>query len=325
MGKRKQRDKSKGSNAQLSKRQPLSPEQVKSELMEGVTIETLIALGVLTQKGGASPSARRKVKQVNHLLKQMSAALSDIFKRYEDPIIVDMGAGRATVSLALYDRWIRTRGKGQLIAIESRPELVQKVKQATQDRYPRFQMIEGSALKANLPERVHLVLGLHACDLATDYAIARGITHKADYLSLVPCCQAEFAQALKQSQRKDALSKLWSAAHHRREFGAHLTNVVRTQVLKSVGYTVTVTELTGWEHSMKNELILARRVGRYHQQAQSELNTLLQEAGLLGNNDEQLEYSPWLIKELPRLVAQRDEIKPKHEIKVQSTDQAKEN
>ena len=76
---------------------------------------------------------------------------------------------------------------------------------------------------------------------------------------------------------------------------------------------------------LKNELILARRVGRYHQQAQSELNTLLQEAGLLGSNDEQLEYSPWLIKELPRLIAQRDEVKPEHEVKVYSSDQATEN
>ena len=136
---------------------------------------------------------------------------------------------------------------------------------------------------------------------------------------------AEFAQALKQSHRKDALSKLWSAAHHRREFGAHLTNVVRTQVLKSVGYAVTVTELTGWEHSMKNELILARRVGRYHQQAQSELNTLLQEAGLLGINDEKLEHSPWLIKELPHLITQRDEVKPEHEMQVHSSNQVTEN
>ena len=321
MGKRKQRDQSKSVSAQSSKRQPLSPKQVQSELMEGVTVETLIALGVLTQKGGASPSARRKVKQVNHLLKQMSSALSDIFNRYDDPIIVDMGAGRATVSLALYDRWIRAHGKGQLIAIESRPELVQKVKQATQDNYPRFHMIEGSALKVELPKRVHLVLGLHACDLATDYAIARGITHKADYFSLVPCCQAEFAQALKQSQRKDALSNLWSSAHHRREFGAHLTNVVRTQVLKSVGYAVTVTELTGWEHSMKNELILGRRVGRYHEQSKTDLNHLLQEAGLLGTEGEHLEHSPWLIKELPKLIAQRDEVQPNQDTQQQDAQQ----
>lgn len=293
-------------NRKETSRAPLTPEQVKSELMDGVTIETLIALGVLTHKGGASPSAKRKVKQVNHLLSQMNQALSDIFKRYDNPVIVDMGAGRATVSLALYDRWIRTHNKGQLIAIESRPELVEKVRSATATAYPRFKMIEGTALTSDLPERVHLVLGLHACDLATDHAIARGITLKADYVSLVPCCQAEFAQALKRSDRSDALAHLWSTAHHRREFGAHLTNVARVLALKSVGYTVNVTELTGWEHSMKNELIIARRVGRYHQQAQDELKTLLIEMGLIGTNGDDLAHTPWLINSLPKLIEQRD-------------------
>ena len=288
-------------------RAPLTPDQVKSELMDGVTVDTLIALGVLTQKGGASPSARRKVKQVNHLLNQMNQALTDIFKRYENPIIVDMGAGRATVSLVLYDRWIRAHNKGQLIAIESRPELVEKVRRTTAANYPRFSMVEGEALTSDLPQRIHLVLGLHACDLATDHAIARGITLKADYMSLVPCCQAEFAQALKSSHRSDALNQLWSSAHHRREFGAHLTNVTRTLALKSVGYAVNVTELIGWEHSMKNELIMARRIGRYQQKAREELQSLLQHTGLIAEDGEYLEHTPWLIHQLPTLIAQRDQ------------------
>ena len=300
----KQNDKTKGA------RRPLTPEQVRDELMDGVTINTLISLGVLTEKGGASPSARRKVKQVNHLLKQMKPALTDIFKRYDSPCIVDMGAGRATVSLALYDRWLRVQDKGQLIAIESRPELVKKVIQATEEDYPRFSMLSGEALKCTLPSRLHLVLGLHACDLATDHAIARAIQHKADYAVLVPCCQAEVAQSLKQVNNADPLSCLWGTAHHRREFGAHLTNVIRSLVLRSVGYAVTVTELTGWEHSMKNELILARRMGRYQQEAKLELHRLLIETGLANGQPEALEFvehTPWLIRSLERLVQQRDQ------------------
>ena len=292
------------------KRSPLTPEQVRDELMNGVTIDTLIALGILTQKGGASPSARRKVKQVNHLLKQMEPALLDVFKRFTEPVIVDMGAGRATVSLALYDRWLRKQDKGKLIAIESRPKLVEKVQLATADDYPRFEILAGEALTCDLPKRVNLVLGLHACDLATDHAIARAILHKADYVVLVPCCQAEIAQSLKHSQSDEPLTSLWGNAHHRREFGAHLTNVIRSLVLKSVGYAVTVTELTGWEHSMKNELILGRRMGRYQQSAKLELHRLLIETGLVGGQPEELEFfehTPWLIRELDRLIEQRDQ------------------
>ena len=315
MGRKRRSKQGQGQTSRAS----MTPEQVQAELMEGVTVDTLIALGVLTARGGASPSARRKVKQVNHLLNQMKAALNDLFERYENPIIVDMGAGRATASLALYDRWIRAHGRGELIAIESRSELVEKVRSKTGERYPRLQVIEGEALTAPLPERIHLVLGLHACDLATDHAIARAIIGRADYAVLVPCCQAEWARALKVAQdyinsddQNPALTALWGANHHRREFGAHLTNVCRTLALRSVGYAVNVTELTGWEHSMKNELIIGRRVARFHRGAQTQLEALLDQLGLARQRQDQdalemLAHTPWLMKELKVLVASRDQ------------------
>ena len=289
----------------------MTPEQVQEELMEGVTVQTLKALGVLTERGGASPSARRKVKQVNHLLNQMTPALEDIFSRHEDPIIVDMGAGRATVSLALYDRWIRPKGRGRLLAVESRGDLVDRVRSVTTETYPRLEMVHGEALSAELPERIHLILGLHACDLATDHAIARGLVHKADHLTLVPCCQAEYARGLKQVKESEgALACLWGAGHHRREFGAHLTNVVRCLALRSAGYSVTATELTGWEHSMKNELIMARRVARFHRGAKRELDQLLCQVGLMTAKEEGADINqrtPWLIGELSNLIASRDQ------------------
>ena len=317
---RRRRHEGKSKTQSKQTRASMTPEQVQAELMEGVTVDTLIALGVLTPRGGASPSARRKVKQVNHLLNQLNSALSDLFKRYENPVIIDMGAGRATASLALYDRWIRTHDRGRLIAIESRKELVDKVRNTTREQYPRLEIIEGEALTAPLPDRLHLVLGLHACDLATDHAIARAITGRADYVALVPCCQAEFARALKtaQTQLKDqesnhscALSTLWGSNHHRREFGAHLTNVCRSLVLRAVGYTVNVTELTGWEHSMKNELIIGRRVGRFHRGAHKDLRALLGQLGLADDHGETLqplEQTPWLIRELQQLITARDQI-----------------
>ena len=302
----------------------MTPEQVQAELMDGVTVRTLIELGVLTERGGASPSARRKVKQVNHLLNQMNASLTDLFERHEDPVIVDMGAGRATASLALYDRWIRPRGRGRLLAVESRADIAEKVRAKTGPDYPRFEMITGAALTAELPERVHLVFALHACDLATDHAIARALKGRADYVALVPCCQAEFARALKSAsaqikradERRDgdqvgsALGALWGASHHRREFGAHLTNVCRCLALRAAGYTVSTTELIGWEHSMKNELIIGRRVGRFHRGAQRELDALLAQLGLAESVDEttqMLAHTPWLITELEGLIASRDE------------------
>ena len=80
---------------------------------------------------------------------------------------------------------------------------------------------------------------------------------------LVPCCQAEVASVLKQSKAlklvKSPLAELWRHPLHTREFGSQITNVLRCLQLEANGYQVTVTELVGWEHSMKNELILASR------------------------------------------------------------------
>ena len=273
-------------------RSSLSPDEVRAQLMDEATIPTLIALGILTERGGASANAHRKIKQVRHFLKLLEPNLTDIFKRYDDPVIVDMGAGKAAISLALYDRWIRPMGRGRLIVVEGRAELAERVRAVTADRYERLTVIDAEILTATLPERVHLTLGLHACDLATDHGLLRGLHTKSDHLAFVPCCQAEVARLLKPIKvERSPIASLWHEAMHRRSFGAHLTNVLRVLILRSFGYTVTVTELTGWEHSLKNELILGRRVGRYHEGALAELTALL----------ERIPISPWLHLETSEL------------------------
>jgi hypothetical protein len=144
---------------------------------------------------------------------------------------------------------------------------------------------QGAAAPDALPARLHLVTALHACDTATDDALALAIRRRADHIAVVPCCQAEVAAQLKEGRAQAALSsspmaQLWSHPIHRREFGAHLTNVLRALVLESFGYVVTVTELTGWEHSLKNELILGRRVHAEHRGARARLRELLAATGV---------------------------------------------
>jgi len=142
----------------------------------------------------------------------------------------------------------------------------------------------------SLPSRLHLVTALHACDTATDDALLIALRRKADHIALVPCCQAEVAAQLKElsaeANRKHAKSPaepwnaLWEHPLHRREAGAQLTNVLRALLLEAHGYAVTVTELTGWEHSLKNELILGRRVGGEHRGAKEKLRALLEASGV---------------------------------------------
>ena len=102
---------------------------------------------------------------------------------------------------------------------------------------------------------------------------------------LVPCCQAEVASVLNQHKNqsftKTPLSEIWRHPIHTREFGSQLTNVLRCLLLESHGYQVTVTELIGWEHSMKNELIIAKRHGAPRKNAHERLEQILTELNLL--------------------------------------------
>ena len=141
-----------------------------------------------------------------------------------------------------------------------------------------------AAPSAGLPARLHLVSALHACDTATDDALALAIRRRADHVAVVPCCQDEVAAQLKDLGDRPpaggAFPLLWAHALHRREFGAHLTNVIRALALEAHGYQVTVTELTGWEHSLKNELIIGRRVHQEHRGAKARLRELLAATGV---------------------------------------------
>ena len=126
--------------------------------------------------------------------------------------------------------------------------------------------------------RADMVTALHACDTATDDAIRFALRNQAKVIALVPCCQAEVARLLKDGD--SPLRQLWRHPIQRREFGAHVTNVIRGLFLEAHGYSVRVTELTGLEHSMKNELILAERHQRSNPKAQRELDQLIEQIGV---------------------------------------------
>lgn len=141
-----------------------------------------------------------------------------------------------------------------------------------------------SARASELPEQIDVVTALHACDTATDDAIAFGLAKKARCMVLVPCCQAEVAACLRETKAlalsRTPLAELWRHPLHTREIGSQLTNVLRCLYLEANGYSVTVTELVGWEHSMKNELILARYTGQRKASAAARLRELLAQFGL---------------------------------------------
>ena len=189
----------------------------------------------------------------------------------------------------LYDLFTKQQAAGQVIGIETRAELVEKSRQLAADlNFERMDFhhlsVEEAITSDALPSKVDIVTALHACNTATDDAIQFGLKKKAKYMVLVPCCQAEVAEVMRQHKNeslgKTSLSEIWRHPIHTREFGSQITNVLRCLQLEAAGYQVTVTELVGWEHSMKNELIIAKYTGQPRKNANNRLLEILETLNL---------------------------------------------
>ena len=248
----------------------------------GMSIELLKDLHLLTREGQLNADARRKLKQIRHLLGLLRPGLDDALARTEDPLVVDCGAGKSYLGALIYELVLGPSGRGSLLAIEARPELsAQAAARAARFGQDRFSVATGAISAIALPKRPSVVTALHACDTATDDALALAIAQGADHVAVVPCCQAEVARQLEKSHPSDvATAALFAHPLHRRELGSHLTNVVRGLALEAHGYKVTVTELVGWEHSAKNELILGKRVNRFDPKARADLRAVLDRFGI---------------------------------------------
>jgi hypothetical protein len=244
------------------------------------SVALLKALHILTREGGLNADSRRKLKQVLHLTQLLRPALETLLAKSEDPILADVGAGKSYLGFILYDLILGPAGRGRVIGVEARADLVEKSRAlAAESGFERMEFIASPIADAMLPGgRADMVTALHACDTATDDAIRFALRHEAKTIALIPCCQAEMARLLE--GWTGPLRQLWRHPIQRREFGAHVTNVIRGLVLEAHGYKVRVTELTGLEHSLKNELILAERHQTSNLQARGELERLIDQLGV---------------------------------------------
>ncbi|MBS0470066.1 MAG: SAM-dependent methyltransferase [Proteobacteria bacterium] len=250
-----------------------------TDLWPGQSVPLLKALHILTRDGALNADSRRKLKQVLHLAQLIKPALDWALAEKDAPILADLGAGKSYLGFILYDLFFAKAGKGTVYGIEARTDLVATAHRiATDSGFDRMRFIESAIAEAALPGgRADIVTALHACDTATDEAILFALRHEAKFIALVPCCQAEIASAL--DGAPGPLRQLWRHPIQRREFGAHVTNVLRGLFLEAHGYKVRVTELTGLEHSLKNEFIFAERHQRANAQARGEFDKLVAQLG----------------------------------------------
>lgn len=286
----------------MSRKQPRAPVMPKADaaaqladaLRPGQSIELLKALHILTRDGRLNQDSRRKLKQVLHLYNFIEPLMQQVMDERGDLTLVDHGAGKSYLGFILYDLFLKSRESGHIFGIEARQELVADSKALAETLdFGRMRFLNlsvgDSITSPELPDRVDIVTALHACNTATDDAIRFALAKQARFIVLVPCCQAEVATALRQfkseSLSRTPLAEIWRHPIHTREFGSQITNVLRCLLLESHGYQLTVTELVGWEHSMKNELVIARASGQRRGNARERAEQILVELNLEGLHD----------------------------------------
>jgi len=237
------------------------------EIRPGQSLELLKELHILTRDGKLNQDSRRKLKQVYHLFQFIEPLLQDLSARQPEVSLVDHGAGKSYLGFILYDLYFKAQQRaGRIYGIETREDLVHKSEElAARLGFEGMSFLNlsvaDSIASPRLPAQIDIVTALHACNTATDDAIRFALNKQAQYIVVVPCCQAEVAGVLRKNKGRalasNPLTEIWRHPLHTREFGSQITNVLRCLQLEAHGYQVSVTELVGWEHSMKNELIIA--------------------------------------------------------------------
>ncbi|MHC8945478.1 methyltransferase family protein [Advenella incenata] len=259
------------------------------EIKPQQSLELLKELHILTREGKINQDTRRKLKQVYHLYQFIEPLMQTVLDQGQALSLVDHGAGKSYLGFILYDLFLKEHDNATVYGIESRADLVKKSEDlARRLGFEGMQFkdmtVEQSITSTDLPEKIDIVTALHACNTATDDAIRFALARDARFIVLVPCCQAEVAAALRATKGntlgKTPLSELWRHPLHTREFGSQITNVLRCLQLEARGYQVTVTELVGWEHSMKNELIIAKKTGGFKKSARERQLAILKECHL---------------------------------------------
>lgn len=276
-------------HAKQTNTRPAAAPELPPEVRPGQSIELLKELHILTRDGKLNQDSRRKLKQVYHLYNFIEPLLNDVRGEKNGVSLVDHGAGKSYLGFILYDLFFKgLDDASHIYGIETREELVARSADlAKRLGFANMSFLPLSVAESTtsnlLPPTVDIVTALHACNTATDDAIDFALKKKAKHMVLVPCCQAEVASVLRKNKARDLkspLTEIWRHPIHTREFGSQVTNVLRCLQLEAHGYQVTVTELVGWEHSMKNELIVATYKNLPRRRPSERLQEVLSTLGL---------------------------------------------
>ena len=233
----------------------------------------LRALGLLRGDGSLVVGAERKYRQVNALAALLAPAFAEVAARATPVRILDAGCGRSYLSFLLAHCFTHVwRHPVDILGVDRNARLIDRCR----ERYamtglPGVARFQTAALgELRLDARPDVLVALHACDTATDDAIALGVGAEVGFIAVAPCCQAELARRwgeLAETGAQGAFAPIWRSPHLRRELGASVTDAMRALLLASRGYQVTAMEFVGAEHTPKNTLLRAHLRGGANDEA----------------------------------------------------------
>ena len=229
-------------------------------LQEGENIPALVDLGVFTADFKIVRAKYDKYKQINRFIELIDHAFKDYGK--EEITILDFGCGKSYLTFILYYYFaVKRKIKATIIGYDLKADVVQRCGEiARKYGYEGLEFVHADVTKDVLTDRnIDMIVTLHACDVATDFALNYAIQKKADFIFSVPCCQHEVNSAISKGGDLDILLKHGII---KERVSALLTDAIRANVLEDMGYNVDMIEFIDFDHSPKNIMIRARRNGK---------------------------------------------------------------
>lgn len=238
----------------------LAHNRKKTYILEpGEPIEFLVDLGVMTREGRIVKARYDKFRQINRFLEFIRDVLPKL-PRDREMTIIDFGCGKSYLTFAMYHFLHVQQGLDvRMIGLDLKEDVIEHCSRlAEKYGYEKLSFCQGDIAGYGGVNRVDMVVTLHACDTATDHALAKAVAWKAGVILSVPCCQHELNGQI----RNDMLSPVLSYGILKERMAALITDGLRAQLLEEKGYHTQILEFVDMEHTPKNLLIRAVYTGK---------------------------------------------------------------